>query len=364
MPSLTKKTIAKKSDSLSSKIKGVKFKRPPLWKGPYEDGITQSLLSRFLVCRERFRLLVMEGLKPTDGFEHKLEYGNFWHICEEYHANGRDWKNPLFVYCQTLCRKFPTQQEQIDHWYNVCKKQFPIYVEYWKKHQPKGEKVTPLYQEKVFAYPYLLRGTKRTVKLLGKFDSIDLVENGKKKVVWLQENKSKGDIDEYVLQRRLSFDLQTMIYRIAMDQFDLPAQIAGVRYNVIRRPLSGGKGTIRRHQPSKSNPEGESKESFYNRLEQYILEEPNYYFMRWNVDISHRDIEVFETSFLQPCLESLCDWWEWIAGGCVGVNRWSWRLPYGVYNPLIEGGSSELDEYLASGSTLGLQRCETLFPEL
>lgn len=360
MPSVTKKT---KSDSLASNFKK-KVKQPPLWKGPYEDGITQTLLSRFIVCKERFRLLVMEGLKPTEGFEPRLEYGNLWHVCEEYYANGRDWQNPLFVYCQTLCRRFPTQQEQIDHWYNVCKCQFPIYIDYWKKHGPKNQTVEPLYQEQVFKYPYLLRGSGRIVKLLGKFDSIDLVTKNKKKAVWLQENKSKGDINERELQQRLTFDMQTMIYRIAMDQLDLPAPIAGVRYNVIRRPLSGGRGTIKRHQPSKSNPEGESKDAFYKRLvDDYMAKEPEYYFMRWDVDITQHDIEIFEATFLQPCLESLCDWWDWITTR-EGFNRYHWRLPYGVYLGAIEGKPTELDEYLKTGNMLGLTRTKELFPEL
>jgi hypothetical protein len=41
-----------------------------------------------------------------------------------------------------------------------------------------------------------------------------------------------------------------------------------------------------------------------------------------------------------------------------------WRHPYGVFDALNEGGSSDLDEYLETGSTVGLERASTLFPEL
>jgi hypothetical protein len=55
----------------------------PLWSGPDGEGpnggITFSLLSRFLVCRERFRLHALEGWRTQDGFNHRLEYGNMWH---------------------------------------------------------------------------------------------------------------------------------------------------------------------------------------------------------------------------------------------------------------------------------------------
>ena len=136
---------------------------------------------------------------------------------------------------------------------------------------------------------------------------------------------------------------------------------------MIRRQLSGGKGTIRRHQPTKSNPEGESAEEFYERVAEYIRNEPEHYFMRWTVDVLPGDYKKFEEQFFQPCLEQLCDWWEFIStGGGFGIldNQVHWRLPYGVYNVLLEGGSSELDEYLATGSTVGLRKVDNLFPEL
>jgi hypothetical protein len=74
-------------------------------------------------------------------------------------------------------------------------------------------------------------------------------------------------------------------------------------------------------------------------------------------------------------LEQLCDWWEWVKdnpdpwekgiisgkAACGGIH---WRTPYGFYNVLAEGGSTELDEYLASGSELGLERTSKLFREL
>ena len=77
----------------------------------------------------------------------------------------------------------------------------------------------------------------------GKWDSVDYI--GKR--VYLQENKTKGDIDEQAIRHNLHFDLQTMLYMTALTEELEPQKIAGVRYNVIRRPLSGGKGSIRPH---------------------------------------------------------------------------------------------------------------------
>lgn len=386
--------MTKFSDRLRTAHKKQPAKKEPLWKGPEEDGITFSLLSRFLCCRERFRLMVMEGLVTDEGFNHRLGYGNMWHLCEEHKAkdptnrrNERPWEGPLKEYAKQLCRDYPMQQADIDHWYNVCRIQFPIYVEYWKRHAQK-QKQTPILQEYTFRVPYQLPSG-RTVSLRGKWDSVDVERISNRQEIWLQENKTKGDIVEQQIKRQLKFDLQTMIYLVALHEWRHPdnrESIAGVRYNVVRRPLSGGKGTIVRHKARGSKPE-ETKAHYYERVRKVIdgtgedAPGPEHFFMRWECRVTPGDIQKFQRECLDPILEQLCDWWEWV---CEGGTPWGsksmriqnvdhlvqmpnamhWRHPFGVYNVLDEGGSSDLDEYLETGSTVGLVRTGNLFPEL
>jgi hypothetical protein len=408
---------------LVDKLKDPRRRRPekrgPVWKGPEEDGITFSLLSRFLTCRERFRLLVVEGLKAQEGFNHRIEYGNMWHVCEEAlarcHNAGDTQMVPervcayaLTQYAQSLCRKYPLAQEQIDKWYNVCRVQFPLYVKYRSEHPDVTER-TPLLQEQTFDVPYRLPSG-RTVRLRGKWDSVDLVGKGKSAGIYLQENKTKGDIDPVQMQRQLTFDLQTMMYMVALGTpqkewhsaagrdvkgWPYGAEIRGVRYNVVRRPLSGGKGTIVQHKPTKSNPQGESKDEYYARLRGIIGGSPDEFFMRWKVEITPGDVTLFRQRCLDPVLEQLCDWWQWITCviershirnqevwdndvtfGCdppydhkqgdLGLHPSAihWQHPFGVRNVLDEGGHTDLDEYIRSGSEVGLTRTDNLFPEL
>jgi hypothetical protein len=189
-------------------------------------------------------------------------------------------------------------------------------------------------------------------------------------------------VREAQLRRQLRMDLQTMLYLVTLELFQVqPGQyrlggegiprgvrIGGVRYNVVRRPLSGGKGSIVRHKPTKSNPEGESKEDFFLRLRDIIAESPQDYFMRWDVGITPSDILKFRRECLDSILEQLCDWWEWAkVWGQAEVSKRGkhhWRHPYGVFDALNECGFSDLDEYLETGSTVGLERASTLFPEL
>jgi hypothetical protein len=179
--------------------------------------------------------------------------------------------------------------------------------------------------------------------------------------------------------------LQTGFYLVALaaeepvggdDQPILAKHIAGVRYNVIRRPLSGGKGSIRQ----KKN---QTLEEYYEELAGIIQNatgpdwnvEPgdHFFFMRWQVAFTPEDIERYKCQFLNPILEQLCDWWahieEWgedVQGLFCGQSSGAvhWRMPYGTYSALQDGRPTELDEYLESGSTVGLRRAEKLFKEL
>lgn len=382
--------------TVASKLKGKRLpaKREPAWKGPEQDGITFSLLSKFLTCRERFRVMTIEGWRPARRFSHQVEYGNMWHVCEEEHAAGRPWEPKLVEYARKIMFVYPLDQERIDHWYNVCKVQFPVYVEYWSKNDEVRDR-TPLLQEQVFDVPYKLPSG-RTVRLRGKWDSVDLIGKGKTASIFVQENKTKGDIDLERIQRQVSYDLQTMMYLVALKVrqeggSNIPCvvgketlirdnPILGVRYNVVRRPLSGGEGSIVQRKGSK-NVAPESKEEFYARLRGVIdgtgkktngetYEGPGYWFHRWTARILPADVTRFRERTLDPILEQLCCWYDHVSGQCdptelrYGVPPMNWVHPFGAVNSIDEYGYSDLDEYLLSGSTVGLERVDELFPEL
>ena len=355
-----------------------KKKRETLWEGPNGEGpnggITQSMLSTFIVCRERFRVKYCEGWQEADTFRHRIEYGSMWHVCEEALASEQSkehwlvWNDKLKEYAKKLCSRYRDQQPQVMHWMNVCKTQFPAYVNFWKTH-PDAVTRKPLLQEKAFDVSYTLP-SERTVRLRGKWDSVDIIGRGKDARVYLQENKTKGDVDEGQMRKQLMFDLQTMFYLIALERegVDVSYPIAGVRYNVIRRPLAGGRNSIRKREPSKTNPRGESDDEFYSRLGGLIAEDPAYYFMRWCVEVLPSDLERFQQQCLDPWLEMLYDWWEnerdEVPSPQTEGRVTHARTPYGIYNVIAEGGTSDVDQYLADGSTVGLAKAEKLFTEL
>lgn len=336
--------------------------KEPVWKGPIEQGITQSLIGSWLCCRERARIYLVEGLAPHERFVPAIEYGNYWHTAEEAYNAGEDWKQAVKEYASHLCKEYRTEQKDVLHWYNVFLVQFPIYLKFWEDHEDENKK--PIFQEREFCVPYKLKASGRIVKLLGKIDGADELRNK----TYMQENKTKGDVDEQSLGFKLTFELQTMFYTIALKHLirqDKLKPFGGIRYNVIKRPLSGGKGSIRPHKEKRTKntyKPAETMEQFYERLGGVIEENQEEYFKRLDIDISNNDVKAFEVEFLQPVLEQICDWWDEVTGKKEGYSNF--RLPYGLYNPLMDGRYSEVENYVQERSTVGLRRVTKLFPEL
>ncbi len=384
------------------------------------------MLVRFMSCRERFRLKYVLGLEPMDKWNKTFGYGNMWHVCEEAHASENlDWSDNLLEYTKHLINKYRAQAEEIEKWFNVCRVQFPEYIKYWKEH-PDVKNRTPLMQEQVFDVLHTLPSG-RKVRLRGKSDSVDLIKDdcggfgegqcklcgsetdldgvcrATKSGIYLQENKTKGDIDKLQVERQLKFDLQTMLYLIALSEMKhlvpemewvttqghIPVvheqdgkrkctahPIKGVRYNVVRRPLSGGVGSIRPHAAKATKTKitpAETAEQFYERLRaDYIAADPAYWFFRVRSEVLPREIQEFQDTCLNPLLEQVCCWYEqttdrWDdSDNCdyTIVPQMNYRTPFGVYSALEEGGATEYDAYLATGSEAGLRRVEEMFTEL
>ena len=335
------------------------------------------MLVRFLSCRERFRLKYVLGLELPDKWNRNLGYGNMWHVCEESLAAGKDYGSGLQKHGVAMMEQYPFQREEIEKWWNVCLVQFPEYVRYWSEH-PDVQNRTPLMQEQVFDVPYTLPSG-RVVRLRGKFDSVDLIDGD----IYLQENKTRGDIDKLQVERQLSFDLQTMLYGVALlhdleDRTDWDGYpFKGARYNVVRRPLSGGVGSIKPHASKSTKTKvipAETADEFYERLRRdYIAADPVYWFFRVRAEISTKDIQVFRDTCLDPLLEQLCCWYEEVTGTQkLGVYLqplydtppMNYRTPFGVWSALEEGGATEYDSFLENGSEAGLRRVENLFTEL
>ncbi len=346
----------------------------PLWKGPIEDGITFSLLSKFINCRERFRIKVIEGLVEDEGFRTPLEFGSMWHEAEEAFAAGKDWNRSIRKYRDKLRAEYSESEVEINKMLQICQVTFPEYIDYWKHH---GDEIhrEPILEEVSFKVPFHLPSG-RYVNLRGKFDCVFKT----KQSIWLQENKTKGRIDEEGIGHTLFGNLQAMIYQNALRECGCVSHHHGINfpgiagtftpkgtlYNVVRRPLADIYSIRQR--------KTETDKQFYQRLQTVIHDKPEHYFMRWKVNIRQKDMETFNRNCLYPILEQLLDWWEWIE--CDPFDPWDpskrgcesnwlhWRAPWGVYDSLAGGFRGDYFDYLTTGRTIKLKKIKTLYPEL
>jgi hypothetical protein len=365
--------------SLSEKLKNAKMPTF-LWKGPVDDGITQSMLGQFLLCRERFRIKYLLGIQPVHRFRAVIVFGELWHLCREKEQAGEDWEAACRACAVAHMRQNKQDQQEIMKWFNVCVRLFKCWLEH---HDTLPHiKHSPIAEELVFAVPYTVYPSEwnfhsdrpADVLLRGKFDGVTL-RDGK---IWLQEIKTKGQIDEKGISFQLSFDLQTMLYLTALQQMlnhglepfeDYRGmEVGGVLYDIVRRPLSGGRGSIKQLKPTKKRPKGESMEEYLNRLEEYFYNEPEYFFMQWEVGVTQHELANFNKKFLKPILEDLCEWYNFMTSKMGRENPFHhsghWQAPSMMFNPFVREAGTPYDHYLADGSMVGLHRVDSLFNEL
>lgn len=366
--------------------------RSPVWAGPQSrsanGGMTQSKMSRYVVCPERFRLREVEGLGPAPKFNHYIEFGNLWHEAEEHYGMSRDVKDgieAIRAYSKTLSQTYPMDRTEIRKWTDAAILLFPIYADYWAE-QETDDPWEPIATEQEFAVPYALPSG-RTVYLRGKFDGIVAKppEPGKRfRSVWIREHKTKSQIDLPTIRRQLTCDIQSFTYLCALIRFLEKSpeafSLGGVLYNVVQRPLAGGKGSLKRKKPSKANPQGESIDAYYKRLVESWTGYADDYFHRFEVGYSLDELRRFERMFLEPVLENSCDdyeWWEYCYTTKTDHYDYLTRaklfphhlprhyvLPYGVNTILLDGGFDDVDGYIWEGNRSGLVRRTDLFPEL
>ena len=99
-------------------------------------------------------------------------------------------------YAKIECKKYPLDQEQIEKYYQICIRQFEVYLDYYKD-EPFPEEA----QEMKLRVKYPLPSGDFVI-LTGYIDGVEKTKNSLK--VW--ENKTKGVINVEAISNRLLFD--------------------------------------------------------------------------------------------------------------------------------------------------------------
>lgn len=375
----------------------------PLWEGPYSDGpeggITQTLLSKFIVCRHRFWLQTVCGAVDPRDFDIPLHYGDAFHNAIETYALGKAHAHKagqrIKDYFHRISEADPATTAKAAYWSQIGYDQFLAYAKYWKE---QDNHLESLVEERPFCLAYLLPSG-RTIYLRGKMDGIIRSRSNGGKGTYLFEHKIKGEVDVDNLVDTLAQNAQAMFYMPAAlavaKEYGID-QIDGLLYNVIQRPLAGRKHSIKQKKGRKVKDKktgvtevkgAETQSQYLARLAGLYTTHSEDFFYRWKIAISPQEIERFQRESLNPILEQLCDWWDSIQGNPMdpwtstksvpdGVNgehymgtykianKLHYRTPFGVFNKLAKGLTGDYQAYLTKGDKSSLRSAKTLFPEL
>jgi hypothetical protein len=286
----------------------------------WEDGISFSLLSRFVVCRDRFHKYAVQGMREQGKQQNALNFGTYFHKLLEISAKDQRASADTVIAKVTRSKSSIAKIKTIDRLIGNM-----VFQEYSKHYA--DVKYNYFDTETKFDVRYFVHGV-GDVRLVGKIDQLIRKQQN---AFYVKENKTKENINETLIEATIPENLQTMMYVICAGiHFKKP--ITGIVYDVIR------KSKIRQKND-------ESDVEFVERLREDIHKRPGYYFYRWDYPLNTRAIENFRLTTFDPLLREFYLWWKSIESN--PLNPWldekgqpnsrHYRRPFGVYDSLTNG---------------------------
>jgi len=318
--------------------------RPPKQHYKVCDGVTQSILGDFVACRQRARLMLEGWETPTT--KEALVFGGLFHwLLEQYYAAIREGYEAIDFESfaeQWRSERLPSiggAQGVQDAEVHLARAEALMaeYPTYWASDLQR-DWIGIESQFDVMWEGFRLRGMRD-----GLFRN-----KGKRPTLWLLENKTTSAISEGTLTDKLAFDFQNLFYLITTEA-EIDQRIAGVLYNVIRRPtLKQGDQTL---------------PLFLNRMREDVADKADTYFARFEV----RYTEERKREFRKQLLQKLCDfrqWWEHLTVPSEAAPEANYWPTYRNEQACVGRWSCEFLPACASDSTAGYARTRKPFREL
>lgn len=312
---------------MSTKKKKVEAKpsimRVPIGYSIGKQGLSQSLITTFQTCPRKF-LYKVNGYRSASKSGTFL-FGNIVHeaLDKLYSGVAIQWNMFELNFQKNKPQIFEgIDPQQIETDFAMAE---IVIDEYCKRYTDDFTEKKFVGVEEEFETEF------QSVKLRGKKDGKCVIA-GKK---WLMEHKTKSRISEDSLMKKLAFDFQNLFY-MTCDEIDNKEELAGVLYNVIRKPqLKQGKKTLA---------------EFCQRVREDIQSRPDFYFMRWEVPYTKVDKKQFRKELEQK----ICTIEEVIAD----------NFFYKCENACDGMFSCEYLDNCAADNFKGLTKTKDIFPEL
>lgn len=265
---------------------------------PFDEkarGVSVTLLQSWLTCRKK-ALLKLQGwkvIRPSQA----LTYGSMAHeiIASAFSKLDappkkawieKELDRVLKKSQEELGRVIPAEtQQMLERCAGMLSAILPVYFDYYKEDFEKlsWEKI-----EAAFDYHHEGLG----MRMVGVYDALFRLK-GK---LWLKETKTSSQIDEDSMIELLHYDFQLGFYLLSLfrQTKELPK---GVIYDILRKPSlkQGVKETL---------------VQFLNRIREDVAARKDFYFVRFEVAVSKKEIEDFE----RELVGILSDFKRWVSG--------------------------------------------------
>lgn len=316
--------------------------------------MTQSAIRKYEECKEQFALAFIDGLS-TKTMKAGLEFGSISHYCIEHQYNYNSPEDCAGVICEEY---FAHRGPQLANSYErdnlrvlceLVKVVFPRYCRYWEDDDKRTEWIVREGQFKVpFSFPDYT-GEERTINLVGMRDGVFRYPKSGKLGIFETKNLSRISEDE--IRNTLHADFQTLFYATATS-IELGEYPSKVNYNVIRRPTN-----YRKKQ--------ETLKQYIEKVKKDIEKRPQFYFMRWDVSLSRKDIDSFVSRNLVPLFADFSQWWDSVKKNPMRGER-NKSIYHRVNYSALSGkyGVSEFFPAIARDDTTSYRVREEVFPEL
>ena len=278
------------------------------WPGPYEGGVTQSLISKFKECPLRFYLWAALGLEEAGEPEPNLIWGCICHVGLEHliakpyqriEFTPEDWREIHEGIDEYITSDWPMTPITFAP---SVKNMLTLYDDSYKAEHGKFE------TEKKFKVPHTTTSG-NVVTLKGKADGIQ-VEHGN----ILVEHKCKGKININQTYLESPLDLQVTVY----------CHVLGPRtviYDLIRIPDTQWSLPPQRQMQRPKN--------YINSLyedKQWgdfpIFQKKHLWVQQTTINLTDEIIERNMAETVDPIIDQLCEYWEYVSD-----SNFDWQNP-------------------------------------